>query len=195
MNNVKFVFCRLVVVLWCHDLQNLWWFERRMLSAWVSFWANETEILVELSEKKWKVEACWQHFVACWQHKNQEDELQLAMICKTLVVLPGFGNIAGSIAFKLLEDVCVHNNGVLEVSTSRSTASSSNSSNNNTAMISTQLIFCTTNRSLNPTLCRNCPQRVQRHTGWSRTWLTEEALIGSDRRRARRRSAVCRSAS
>lgn len=38
--------------------------------------------------------------MACWQHKNQEDELQLVMICKTLVVLPGFGNIVGSIAFK-----------------------------------------------------------------------------------------------
>jgi len=36
----------------------------------------------------------------------------------------------------LLEDVCVHNNGILEVSTSRSTTSSSNSSNNNTTIIS-----------------------------------------------------------
>jgi len=48
----------------------------------------------------------------------------------------------------VLEDVCVHNNGVLEVPTSRSTASSGNSSNNNTAIISSKLIFCTTNRSL-----------------------------------------------
>jgi len=40
----------------------------------------------------------------------------------------------------VLEDVCVHNNGVLEVSTSRSTASSSNSSNNNAAIISSKLI-------------------------------------------------------
>jgi len=40
----------------------------------------------------------------------------------------------------VLEDVCVHNNGILEVSTSRSTASSSNSSNNNTTIISSKLI-------------------------------------------------------
>jgi len=62
-----------------------------------------------------------------------------------------------------LEDVCIYNNGVLEVSTSRSTASSSNSSNssiNNTATISTQLVCLPTNRSLHPTSCRNCPQQV-----------------------------------
>jgi len=39
--------------------------------------------------------------------------------------------------YHLLEDVCIYNNGVLEVSTSRSTTSSSNSSNNNTTIIST----------------------------------------------------------
>jgi len=40
----------------------------------------------------------------------------------------------------VLEEVCVYNNGVLEVSTSRSTTSSSNSSNNNTTIISSKLI-------------------------------------------------------
>ena len=64
--------------------------------------------------------------------------------------------------WEMLEDVCVHNHGVLEVSTSRSTASSSNSSNNNTTVISTQLICLPTNGSLNPTLCRNCPARANR---------------------------------
>jgi len=48
----------------------------------------------------------------------------------------------------LLEDVCICNNGILEVFTSRSTASSGNSSNNNTTMISIELIFCATNGSL-----------------------------------------------
>jgi len=43
----------------------------------------------------------------------------------------------------VLEDVCICNNGILEVSTSRSTASSSNSSNNSTTIISSKLIFCT----------------------------------------------------
>jgi len=51
----------------------------------------------------------------------------------------------------VLEDVCIYNHGILEVSTSRSTTSSSNSSNNNTTIISSKLIFCTTNRSLHPT--------------------------------------------
>jgi len=37
----------------------------------------------------------------------------------------------------VLEDVCIYNNGILEVPTSRSTTSSSNSSNNNTTTIST----------------------------------------------------------
>jgi len=41
---------------------------------------------------------------------------------------------------RLLEDVCICNNGVLEVFTSRSTASSGNSSNNNATMISSKLI-------------------------------------------------------
>jgi len=50
----------------------------------------------------------------------------------------------------VLEDVCVHNNGVLEVSTSRSTTSSSN---NNTTIISSKLICLPTNRSLHPTQC------------------------------------------
>jgi len=58
---------------------------------------------------------------------------------------------------KLLEDVCIYNHGILEVSTSRSTASSSNSSNNNTTIISNKLIFCTTNRSLHSTFIRNYP--------------------------------------
>ena len=40
----------------------------------------------------------------------------------------------------VLEDVCIYNNGILEVSTSRSTANSSNSSNNNTTIISSKLI-------------------------------------------------------
>jgi len=40
----------------------------------------------------------------------------------------------------VLKDVRIYNNGVLEVFTSRSTASSGNSSNNNTAMISVKLI-------------------------------------------------------
>jgi len=39
-----------------------------------------------------------------------------------------------------LEDVCIYNNGILEVSTSRSTASSSNSNNNHAATISSKLI-------------------------------------------------------
>jgi len=59
----------------------------------------------------------------------------------------------------VLEDVCVHNNGILEVSTTRSTASSSNSSNNNTAIISMLLICLPTNRSLHPTktfATKNC---------------------------------------
>jgi len=40
----------------------------------------------------------------------------------------------------VLEDVCIYNNCILEVSTSRSTTSSSN---NNTTTISIKLIFCT----------------------------------------------------
>jgi len=52
----------------------------------------------------------------------------------------------------VLEDVCIYNNGILEVSTSRSTTSSSNSSNNNTTIISIKLICLPTNRSLHPTI-------------------------------------------
>jgi len=40
----------------------------------------------------------------------------------------------------VLEDVCIYNNGILEVFTSRSTTSSSNSSNNHTTIISSKLI-------------------------------------------------------
>jgi len=50
--------------------------------------------------------------------------------------IPDPGEFLCGKGFHVLEDVCVHNNGILEVSTSRSTASSSNSGNNNTTKIS-----------------------------------------------------------
>jgi len=66
---------------------------------------------------------------------------------------------AGNVVAVMLEDVCICNNGILEVFTSRSTTSSGNSSNNNAATISNKLICLPTNRSLHPTFVRNCPQR------------------------------------
>jgi len=85
-------------------------------------------------------------------------------LCLTCV---GFCHQWGNL-WLLLEDVCVYNNGILEVSTSRSTTSSSNSSNNNTTIISSKLICFNKQIDLfnvnHPTFTRNYPTSERQET-------------------------------